>query len=52
MREENTFVIQIKEKQNKTWQGSVLWVEEEKKEMFRSALELMRLLDSALGNEE
>lgn len=52
MSNENTFVVQIKATQAKTWQGSVLWVEKEKKETFRSALELMKLLDSALGEEK
>lgn len=52
MNNENTFVVQIKATQANTWQGSVLWVEKEKKETFRSALELMKLLDSALGEEK
>ena len=32
-----------------SWQGTVAWVEEGREEIFRSALELILLLDSALG---
>ena len=38
-----TFVVHIKCCENATWQGDVTWAEENKKESFRSALELIRL---------
>lgn len=44
-----TFIIDIKGSHNNTWQGTILWVERQKKESFRSTLELIRLLDSAIG---
>ena len=47
-----TFIVEVKSTQHKTWQGVVSWVEENKKENFRSALELIKLLDSAIGQEE
>lgn len=50
MKNEKTFVVQIKDTQAGTWQGTVVWVEEEKKEIFRSTLELIKLLDSAVEN--
>ncbi len=46
-----TFVIDILNTQNATWQGTVLWAQTQKKVPFRSALELIRLLDSAMGEE-
>jgi hypothetical protein len=45
----NTFVIQVRCQQNASWQGSVHWVESEQTQHFRSALELIRLMDKALG---
>lgn len=45
---EATFLIQVKYRQNSSWQGEVTWVDGQKKEYFRSALELVRLIDSAL----
>lgn len=48
MKNEKTFVIQIKGTQASTWQGTIVRVEEEKKEIFRSTLELIKLLDSAV----
>lgn len=47
-----TFVIEIKSNQNQTWQGSVTWVEEQKKECFRSALELIRMMDSTIEHDD
>ncbi len=43
-----TFVIEVVDQQNASWQGSVKWLNTNKKENFRSALELLRLIDSAL----
>ncbi len=43
-----TFAIRILFRQNASWQGAVRWVEGEREESFRSALELIFLLDSVL----
>ena len=45
---QGTFIIKILNKQHSTWQGSVTWVEEQKTQNFRSALELLKLIDGAL----
>jgi len=46
-----TFVIKILNNQNSTWQGTVNWVDKQKVQNFRSALELLKLIDGALdGN--
>lgn len=42
------FVVEVKSCENHTWQGTITWVEEQKKENFRSALEMIRLMDSAI----
>ena len=44
-----TFLVHIVENQNATWQGDVTWLDEEKKESFRSLLELIKLMDMAVG---
>ena len=43
-----TFVVQILNTQNATWQGTVTWTDGRRTESFRSALELIRLMDSTL----
>lgn len=43
-----TFVVQILNTQNGTWQGTVTWTDGQRTQPFRSALELIRLIDSAL----
>jgi hypothetical protein len=43
-----TFIVKIDRCNNNTWQGEVVWAEENKKERFRSALELIRLMDEAM----
>ena len=43
-----TFLVEIVDQQNASWQGSINWLNRNKKENFRSALEMIRLMDSAL----
>lgn len=44
----DTFVVQILDSQNATWQGTVTWTEGKQSRPFRSALELLKLIDSSL----
>lgn len=44
-----TFIVKIISQQKSTWQGSVTWVDEQKTQNFRSALELIKMLDEAMG---
>lgn len=43
-----TFSVRVIFRQNSSWQGSVTWLERGVEESFRSALELLLLMDSAL----
>lgn len=47
-----TFIVEINDTQNQSWQGTVNWVQGQKKEAFRSVMELLRLLDSVVVKEE
>lgn len=47
-----TFVVHVQYRQNATWQGKVLWTDKKIERSFRSALELMKLVDAALENSE
>jgi len=44
-----TFTVKILFRQNASWQGCVTWMESRKAETFRSALELVFLMDSAIS---
>ena len=46
--ERATFAVRILFRRNASWQGSVTWLEGEQQENFRSVLELLLLIDSAL----
>ncbi len=46
-----TFVVRIQYTQNNSWQGSITWTEKNQTEHFRSALEMMQLMDNALGEK-
>lgn len=50
-KERGTFLVKILFRQKETWQGQVTWAEKNKTVSFRSALELMRLLDEAGASE-
>lgn len=43
-----TFVVRVLFRQNASWQGTVIWMETGQEENFRSVLELLLLMDSAL----
>ncbi|MDY3918675.1 MAG: hypothetical protein SOZ59_06690 [Candidatus Limivivens sp.] len=45
----HTFIVEIKNTQSQSWQGAVRWVETQKTQAFRSTLELIKLLDSAVS---
>lgn len=47
-----TFIVDILDCQNDTWQGSLSWVQGNQKKNFRSALELIKLIDSAVEDNE
>ncbi len=46
------FFITIRDTQNNTWQGSIEWLENKEKKEFRSALEMIKLMDSAIDKED
>ncbi len=45
-----TFVVQVQFRQNATWQGTITWTDEKKTQRFRSTLEMIKLMDGALGD--
>ena len=47
--EKATFFLKVLFRQNAGWQGSVTWLEGGQEQSFRSVLELLGLLDSALS---
>lgn len=49
-KKQETFIVKIMSTQNSTWQGNVTWVEQNKVQNFRSALELMKMLDAAISD--
>ena len=44
-----TFQISVLFRQNASWQGTLVWKEKEREVEFRSALEMIMLVDNALG---
>ena len=43
-----TFVAEILCEEYATWQGRVIWADQNKQEYFRSTFELMKLVDDAI----
>lgn len=46
-----SFIINIQFQQNATWQGTITWIEEKKTHHFRSTLEMIKLMDSAISQK-
>ena len=46
-----TFLVRVLFRQNASWQGSVVWMEGKREQSFRSVLELIFLIDSALNEK-
>ena len=44
-----TFALKIMFRQNASWQGSLLWVEQKQEQRFRSVLELLLMIDSVVA---
>ncbi len=47
-----TFLVQVQFRQNATWQGTITWTEQKKTNHFRSTLEMVKLMDSALNDAQ
>ena len=52
MKKKQTFIIEVVDTQDSTWQGKVSWVNGKKEQAFRSVMELLRLVDSVVGEEK
>ncbi len=43
-----SFIIRVQHRQNSSWQGRVTWMEKDQTMNFRSVLELIKLIESAI----
>ena len=46
-----SFLVQVLNDQNATWQGTLSWIEKNRTIPFRSTLELIKLIDGALESD-
>ncbi|MDL2327406.1 hypothetical protein LJC64_01940 [Ruminococcaceae bacterium OttesenSCG-928-A11] len=44
----DTFVVHVQFRQNATWQGTIKWAGQNEEKRFRSTLELLKIMDSAI----
>lgn len=47
-----TYIVEIKSQENHSWQGILTWVNQNQSKPFRSALELIKLMDSGLTDDK
>ena len=45
--EKTTFIVSVQYRKNATWQGTITWVEENRMQHFRSAFEMLKLMEAA-----
>ena len=50
-KKDKSFMIVIKDTQNASWQGTIEWLDQNKKQHFRSALEMIKLIYSSVEND-
>ncbi|MDO5134988.1 MAG: hypothetical protein Q4D55_02945 [Eubacteriales bacterium] len=50
--QKQTFLIEVEDTQNMSWQGRVEWIQGGKRRCFRSVMELLRLMDSVVEDGE
>ena len=51
MERRETFIVHVDSQENLTWQGQVTWLDEKETRSFRSLLELIKLIDTALEGD-
>ena len=51
-KKDQTFIVKIYGREHTTWQGSVEWMQGKQSVPFRSVLELINLMNSALSEDE
>jgi hypothetical protein len=44
-------MITVRENDDKIWQGDITWIDNNRTQQFRSALELLNLINSALEDD-
>ena len=49
LQKNSTYIVKIMQTQNKSWQGSVTWVDKNETQYFRSALELIHMINDTVG---
>jgi len=47
-----TFRVDVLFRQNASWQGNLIWLDQKEETQFRSVLELIMIIDGALNSEE
>lgn len=52
MKEKQTFILEVSDTQSQSWQGKIEWVQGRKKQTFRSVMELLRLIDSVVCDND
>ena len=46
------FILEVNDTQDHSWQGQLKWIQGDSKQSFRSVIEMLRLIDSAVVGEE
>lgn len=48
----DTFIIKVDHCRNGSWQGELVWANEQKSVRFRSTLEMLQLMDEAIKSKK
>ncbi|SFC64557.1 hypothetical protein [Butyrivibrio sp. YAB3001] len=51
-KQKSTFIVKVMDCQNGTWQGKIIYAEENRIRYFRSMLEMIKMIDEVVGESE
>jgi len=52
VRDESTFVVRVTAQENQSWQGQITWVDTGDVKNFRSAMEMLKLMEGAIEHKD
>ncbi len=47
----STFIVRVENRQNGTWQGKIIWADDDHTEHFSSVLEMLKIMEKDMATD-